>query len=121
MAVTLNHTIVPARDRSAAARFFARMLGLAAGDEVGSFVPVRVDDALTLEFQEADVFEPHHYGFLVGEAEFDDILERVVAAGVPFGAGPEHGWDRQVNHLNGGRGVYFQDPNGHSYEVFTRA
>jgi catechol 2,3-dioxygenase-like lactoylglutathione lyase family enzyme len=120
MSVRLNHTIVPARDKTAAARFFAQMIGLVAGEAVGPLVPVQVDDVLTLEFDDADRFEPHHYGFLVGDAEFDAILERVRAAGVLFGASPEHGWNRQINHVNGGRGFYFQDPNGHSYEVFTR-
>src|SRR5215213_3773136 len=115
VALQLDHTIVPARDRTVAAAFFARMFGLTAGEAVGPFIPVRVDDSLTLEFDEADVFEPHHYGFLVGDTEFDAILERVRAAGVVHGAGPEHGWDGQINHLNGGRGVYFQDPDGHSY------
>ena len=117
----LHHTIVPAHDRLAAARFFAEIFGLETGPPAGPFAPVQVNPTLTLEFDEADGFEPHHYGFLVGDAEFDAILARVRAAGVPFGSGPEQGWDRQINHLNGGRGVYFQDSNGHSYEIFTRA
>ena len=121
MAVQLNHTIVPSRDRAAAAEFFAQMFGLTVGEPVGPFIPVQVERTLTLEFDEAEVFEPHHYGFLVGDAEFDAILARVRAAGVLHGSGPEHGWNGQINHLNGGRGVYFQDPNGHSYEIFTRA
>ena len=54
------------------------------------------------------------------DAEFDSILARVRAADIPFGAGPEAGWNRDINHLFGGRGVYFQDPNGHSYEIFTK-
>jgi catechol 2,3-dioxygenase-like lactoylglutathione lyase family enzyme len=118
--IHLNHTIVPAHDKAVAARFFAQMFGLAAGPATGPFVPVKVDDRLTLDFDDADTFEPHHYGFLVGDDEFDQILERVARASIPFGAGPEAGWNRAINHLNGGRGVYFQDPNGHSYEGFTR-
>jgi catechol 2,3-dioxygenase-like lactoylglutathione lyase family enzyme len=121
MSVRLNHTIVPARDKARAAQFFARMFGLTRGEDTGPFAPVQVNDVLTLEFAEAEVFEPHHYGFLVSDGDFDSILGRVRVANVPYGSGPEHGWDEQINHDNGGRGVYFQDPNGHSYEIFTPA
>jgi catechol 2,3-dioxygenase-like lactoylglutathione lyase family enzyme len=120
MTVQLDHTIVPSRDKTAAAQFFAQFFGLSIGSEAGPFVPVQVNDALTLDFAEADVFEPHHYGFLVGDEEFDSILGRIKTSDIPFGAGPEEGWNREIYHANGGRGVYFQDPNGHSYEVFTR-
>ncbi len=27
----------------------------------------------------------------------------------------------EINHRRGGRGVYFADPNGHLYELMTRA
>jgi catechol 2,3-dioxygenase-like lactoylglutathione lyase family enzyme len=121
MAVYLNHTIVPARDKAQAATFFAKAFGMQVGAETGPFTPVRVNDQLTLDFDGAEVFEPHHYGFLVDDDDFDAILGRVRAMGIPFGAGPEAGWNRDINHLHGGRGVYFQDPDGHSYEIFTRA
>jgi catechol 2,3-dioxygenase-like lactoylglutathione lyase family enzyme len=119
-AIHLNHTIVPAHDRTRAAGFFAEMFELAVGAETGPFTPVRVDDRLTFDFAEAPTFETHHYGFLVGDDDFDRILDRLRRAGVPYGAGPGAGWNQAINHLNGGRGVYFQDPNGHSYEIFTR-
>jgi catechol 2,3-dioxygenase-like lactoylglutathione lyase family enzyme len=121
MLIELNHTIVPAHDKIEAARFFAQLFGLHVGPQAGPFAPVQVNDALTLDFDEADRFEPHHYGFLVGDEVFDAILARAKAAGIPFGAGLEEGWNGEINHLNGGRGVYFQEPNGHSYEIFTRA
>jgi catechol 2,3-dioxygenase-like lactoylglutathione lyase family enzyme len=120
MAIQLNHTIVPAHDKAAAAHFFAQVFGLPVGAEIGPFTPVRVNEELTLDFDTTDVFEPHHYGFLVGDKEFDTILERIKPTNIPFGAGLESGWNRDINRLNGGRGVYIQDPNGHSYEIFTR-
>jgi catechol 2,3-dioxygenase-like lactoylglutathione lyase family enzyme len=120
MPIVLNHTIVPARDKVEAARFFADIFGLPYNGIEGPFAPIQLDNALTLDFDDGDSFEPHHYGFLVGDDQFDAILDRVRAAGVPHGAGPEAGYDGQINHLAGGRGVYFVDPNGHSYEIFTR-
>ncbi len=121
MSIELNHTIVPAHDKAEAARFFADLFGLQVSPQVGPFTPVRVNDALTFDFDEADAFEGHHYGFLVSDTAFDAILARAKAAGIPFGAGVAEGWNGEVNQLNGGRGVYFQEPNGHSYEIFTRA
>src|SRR6476661_1274961 len=117
MLIVLNHTIVPARDKVAAAEFFADLFGLPFEGVQGPFAPVRVNDSLTLDFDDADTVEPHHYGFLVDDEAFDAILARVRAAGVPHGAGLETGYDSQINHNGGGRGVYFADPNGHSYEL----
>lgn len=118
--IQLDHTIVPSRHKDAAARFFADLFGLTVGPATGPFMPVAVDDALTLDFADDAAFEPHHYGFLVDDDTFDGILARAHLNGVTLGAGPEAGWDRQINHLNGGRGVYFQAPDGHTYEIFTR-
>jgi catechol 2,3-dioxygenase-like lactoylglutathione lyase family enzyme len=120
MAIGLDHTIVPARRKDEAARFFADLFGLTAGSPAGPFVPVAVNDALTFDFADDTPFEPHHYGFLVDDATFDATLGRARSAEVSFGAGPEEGWNGQINHLNGGRGVYFQAPDGHTYEIFTR-
>jgi catechol 2,3-dioxygenase-like lactoylglutathione lyase family enzyme len=121
MPIELNHTIVPARDKVEAARFFADLFGLEVGPEAGPFALVRVNDALTLDFDEADVFVGHHYGFLVDDDTFDAILARAKSAGIRLGAGVAEGWNGEINRLNGGRGVYFEEPNGHSYEIFTRA
>jgi catechol 2,3-dioxygenase-like lactoylglutathione lyase family enzyme len=121
MAITLNHTIVPARDKDAAARFFATIFGLPYGGPSGHFAPVRVSPTLTLDFAEADGFESHHYAFHVDDAEFDAILGRVQAAGLAYGSDPWHLDDRELNSWNGGRGFYFRDPDGHVLELMTRA
>src|SRR2546430_14839103 len=89
MAITLNHTIVPARDKAAAARFFAQLFGLSFEGPSGHFAPVRVNDTLTLLFDDdVEGFESHHYAFHVSDAEFDAVLKRVQAAGLPFGSAP---------------------------------
>ena len=115
MAIELNHTIVPANDKVASAKFFARMFELSFDENlVGYFAPVRVNETLTLDFDDdVDRFDVHHYAFKVSEAEFDAILARIKAEGFPYGSDPHSRNDGKINHRSGGRGVYFCDPNGH--------
>jgi catechol 2,3-dioxygenase-like lactoylglutathione lyase family enzyme len=119
MAIILNHTIVPARDKVASAEFFARIFGLDYRGPHSHFAPVQVNDGLTLDFDERGQFEPHHYAFMVSEGEFDQIFGRVKAEGITFGSGPRSRTDGEINHRRGGRGVYFDDPNGHVLEILT--
>src|SRR5215470_15429575 len=121
MAVVLNHTIVPARDKHASARFFADTSGLsyAAADDHGHFAPVRVNDTLTLLFDNAEVVKSQHYAFHVSDAEFDAIFERVQRAGLVYGSAPWSITDGKLNTWGGGRGVYFKDPDGHILELMT--
>lgn len=119
MAIVLDHTIVPAHDKVASAEFFARIFGLRYDGPHSHFAPVKVNDALTLDFDERAAFEPHHYAFRIGDAEFDAIYARVQAEGIVYGSGPRSRADGQINHRNGGRGFYFEDPNGHVLEVLT--
>jgi len=119
MALTLNHTIVPARDRQGAARFFARIFGLEVKDN-GHFAAVPVNDSLTLDFADSEQFEPHHYAFHVDDATFDAIFARVTASGIPFTADPFGREPGRINNWNGGRGFYFRDPDGHVLELLTR-
>ena len=89
MTITLNHTIVPTRDKELSARFFAQLFGLSFDGPDSHFAPVRVNEALTLLFDDdVERFESHHYAFHVGDAEFDAILQRVRGAGLPFGSAP---------------------------------
>ncbi len=120
MAILLNHTIVPARDKEASAQFFARIFGLRPEPPAGHFAPVRVNDTLTLDFDHREQFEPHHYAFHVSEEEFDQIFARIQGERIPYGSGPRSLDDMQINRWHGGRGVYFRDPNGHVMELLTR-
>jgi catechol 2,3-dioxygenase-like lactoylglutathione lyase family enzyme len=120
MSAVLNHTIVPVTDKSAGARFFANLLGLRVREEAGPFAPVRVNADLTFDFDDRHGVQPGHYAFLVDDDTFDAVLDRLRRdAAIDYGSGPQYGWDRQINHLGGGRGVYVRDPDGHSYELFT--
>ena len=115
----LDHTIVPAKDKVASAEFFARIMGLAFDGTQGHFAPVRVDDGLTMDFDNRDEFESHHYAFHITDAEFDAIFERVKEEGLTYGSGPGSHENMKINERRGGRGFYFEDPNGHLYEVLT--
>ena len=118
MTIMLNHTIVPARDKAAAAKFFADVFGLKRGRS-GHFAPVKVNKSLTLLFDDDAKFDSHHYAFHVSNREFDAILRRVKKAHITFGSAPWSLEDGELNDWNGGRGVYFRDPNGHVLELMT--
>ena len=120
MTITLNHTIVRARDKDAAARFFAEIFGLRFEGSGGHFAPVRVNDTLTLDFADAKAtVAGQHYAFNVSDAEFDAILQRVKDAGLAFGSAPWSLEDGQLNDWNGGRGFYYTDHDGHVIELMT--
>lgn len=119
MGIVLDHTIVPAHDKEASAAFLARILGLVYEGAHSHFAPLKVNDTLTLDFDNRDSFEPHHYAFKVSEAEFDQIFARVRDEGLVYGSGPRSLDDMTINHRRGGRGFYFRDPNGHVLEVLT--
>ena len=118
--INLDHTIVPAKDKEESARFFARIMGLKYEGVHGHFAPVKVNDTLTLDFDNREGFEHHHYAFHVTEEDFDAIFERVKAESLPYGSEPRAQDNMQINNRLGGRGFYFKDPNGHSLELLTR-
>lgn len=60
MTIMLNHTIVPARNKEAAARQFAEIFGLPCGEVGEHFAPVKVNDTLTFLFDDAPELESHH-------------------------------------------------------------
>jgi catechol 2,3-dioxygenase-like lactoylglutathione lyase family enzyme len=120
MTIRLDHTIVPSRDKKASARFFADIFGLTVTPGPGYFAQVRINETLTFDFAD----EPHppaglHYAFHITDAEFDAILGRVKAAGIPFGSEPDSPANGRLNRRRGGRGFYFEDPSGHLLEVMT--
>ena len=83
-------------------------------------MPVRTGNGVTLDFRDSADFRPQHYAFLVGEAEFDAALARIRSSGVRHYANFRRERPGEINHLYGGRGVYFDDPNGHLLELITR-
>ncbi|PSJ26863.1 glyoxalase [Streptosporangium nondiastaticum] len=123
MSVELNHTIVHSRDKQESAEFLAHILGLEVAPEMGPFVPVVTGNGVALDFATSDQPEnivPQHYAFLVPEESFDAIFARIEEAGLPYWADPYRTRPGEINHNDGGRGVYFPDPSGHYLEVLTR-
>jgi catechol 2,3-dioxygenase-like lactoylglutathione lyase family enzyme len=116
--IVLDHTIVAVTDKDRGARFLADLLDLPVGAPAGPFVPVRVNDDLTLDFDDRRGGRPGHYAFLVDDATFDRALARVQGSDIAWGSAPMQ-VDRRVNRLGGGRGVYVLDPDGIAYELFT--
>jgi catechol 2,3-dioxygenase-like lactoylglutathione lyase family enzyme len=122
MPVQLNHTIVHARDKRVSATFLSEILGLAEPKPFGPFLGVVVDNDVTLDFVDHGDGEilHEHYAFLVGEAEFDEIFGRIQARNMPYWADPHHDVPGEINRRDGGRGCYFDDPDGHVLEILTR-
>jgi len=105
MTIELNHTIIPAKDKWASAKFLADILNLEAGPEWGHFVPVKTDNGVTLDFSDSTDFGPRHFAFLVSDSYYANFRRERPG---------------EINQLYGGRGVYFDDPNGHLMELITR-
>lgn len=120
MSVQLNHTIVPARDRDATAAFFVEVLGLKPAPVYGPFRVVSLGNDVSLDVVQAgDDLPSQHYAFLVGEDEFDQIWGRIKERGLTYYADPHHQRPGQINTNDGGRGLYWSDPNGHNLEILT--
>jgi catechol 2,3-dioxygenase-like lactoylglutathione lyase family enzyme len=121
MTAKLNHTIVYARDKHASAAFLSEVLGLPAPVPFGPFMGVHAGNEVTLDFMDADgEITPQHYAFLISEAEFDEIFARIRERKLPYWADPTQHQRGEINTRDGGRGVYFEDPNGHFLEILTR-
>lgn len=122
MAVHLDHLIIPTKDRIASARLLGTLLDVPWAEQaaIGPFSPVFVNEGLTIDFDQWSQEVPRlHYCFRVGPAEFDAILGRIQATGLPFRSTPLGAADGQVNHAFGGSLVYWSEPDGHAWEVLT--
>jgi len=121
MAIQLNHTIVWCRDQRVSAAFLADTLGLEAPARFGPFLVVGTANGVSLDFHEIDgEIAAQHYAFLVTETEFDAIFARLLEQGGEHWADPGLSRHGQINRRDGGRGVYFKDPDGHILEILTR-
>ncbi len=121
MTIHLDHLLVPSRHKAASAKLLADLLGVPwAETGVGPFCPVFVNDGLTLDFDEwGDPFPLIHYCFRASEGEFDAILGRIMVAGIPYRSNVHGEVDMQVNTQHGGRIVYWNEPDGHQWELLT--
>ncbi|MEX3955481.1 VOC family protein [Trinickia sp. EG282A] len=121
MSIALNHTIVYAHDRDASATFLTEILGLPKPTPFGPFLTVHLSNDVTMDFMESDDrITAQHYAFLVSEAEFSGIMERIQDRRLRYWADPAQRREGEISTRDGGRGAYFEDPNGHLLEIITR-
>jgi hypothetical protein len=121
MAIQLDHFIVSSHNRIASAKQLAELLGVPWEETAwGLFSPVYINDGLTLDFIQTDEDYPvEHYCFRVSPDEFDAILERIKAAGMEYRSTVRGPVDFQVDTQFGGKGVYWNEPDGHQWEMLT--
>ena len=121
MAIELDHTIVPSRTKVASAKQLAELLGVPwSPASIGPFAAVYVNGGLTLDFIDTDEdFPIYHFCFRVSQPEFDAILGRIKAAGIEYRSNIRGPVDRQVSTQFGGNGVYWNEPDGHQWEMLT--
>jgi catechol 2,3-dioxygenase-like lactoylglutathione lyase family enzyme len=124
VSVQLNHTIVWCRDKQRSAAFLTVMLGRPPAVPFGPFMVVELDNGVSVDFH--DIGQPdgaiasQHYAFMVSEDEFDQIHGRILERGLEFWADPGRNRPGEINRHDGGRGVYWPDPDGHLLEIITR-
>ena len=123
MSIQLNHTIVASHDGEAGARWFAELFGADEPEQLGPFWQITTANGVGLDFATAGdrrASSRIHYAFLVSEDEFTAIYGRIVERGMEHWADPHQHHPGEINHHDGGRGVYFLSPDGHFLEIITR-
>jgi catechol 2,3-dioxygenase-like lactoylglutathione lyase family enzyme len=119
MAIQLDHVIVPSRQRVASAKLLAELLGVAWEASRGEFTPVYVSDSLTLDFADREQFQRYHLCFRVSDQDFDTIFGRIQSAGLAYRSQPRGQNDMLINRRLGGKNVYWEDGDGHLWELLT--
>jgi catechol 2,3-dioxygenase-like lactoylglutathione lyase family enzyme len=123
MTISFNHTIVAAHDKKLSSTFLTELFDLPSPEPFGHFLTVTVANGVSLDYAEVPEnveIRPQHYAFLVSEDEFDTIYGRIRGRSMLHWADPMGARPGEINHNDGGRGVYFQDPAGHYLEILTR-
>ncbi len=119
MEITLNHTIIPSKNKIELAKFYEKIFGFEFIKEWDGFAVVKVNSTLTLDIMHQENFTLNHYAFKVSDEQFDEILGRVEEENIVYGAGHQIYDDGKINNYYGGRGVYFRDLDGHVLEIMT--
>ncbi|HEY7538714.1 MAG TPA: VOC family protein [Methylomirabilota bacterium] len=119
MTIQLDHVIVPSHQPVASARLLAELLGVSWEASRGEFSPVYVNDSLTVDFMDREQFQRHHLCFRVGDADFDAILGRIQSAGLKYRSKPRGETDMIINRRLGGKNLYWEDSDGHLWEILT--
>jgi catechol 2,3-dioxygenase-like lactoylglutathione lyase family enzyme len=121
MPAQLNHTIVWCHDKHRSSAFLTHILGLAPPVPFMHFMVAALDNGVSMDFMEKDGdVARQHYAFLISDEEFDATFARIEAAGLTYWADPARTQPDEINRHDGGRGIYFEDPDGHLLEIITR-
>ncbi|MFF7725451.1 VOC family protein [Streptomyces sp. NPDC008001] len=124
MPIRLDHTVVNSTHRFEGARFLTELLGVSEPEVNGPFAAIRLDNGVTIDYADhfipADQIQMQHFAYHVSDEEFDAIFARVQERELPYWADPYHKQPQELNNMNGGRGFYVNDPDGHNLEFFTR-
>lgn len=122
MKVELNHTIVWCSNKACSTEFLTHILGLPTAVPFLHFLVVKLDNGISLDYYEkAGPIAKQHYAFLVSESDFDRVFQRVAGGGLTYWADPAKTRPQEINRHDGGRGFYFEDPDGHLLEVITKS
>src|SRR5215211_3545519 len=111
MTITFNHTIVAAYDKKRSATFLTELFDLPSPTPFAQFMMVTLANDVSLDYAdvpEGEEVRSQHYAFLVSEEEFDDIYGRIKQWGLDHWADPAASRPGEINHNDGGRGVYFR-------------
>lgn len=121
MTVRFDHVAIAAKDRTTSATFLTDLLGLPAPEPAGPWLSVTLEGGVHLDYAEVPFdFPGQHYALLVSDEVFDHAHARLQAGGVTFWPDPQMSVSGEINHNHGGRGVYFDDPAGHHFELITQ-
>ncbi len=123
MSIRFNHTIVHSRDKKESATFLAQILGLREPRPFGHFLVVDLDNGASLDFIDVGDSEVvrQHYAFLIDEQDFDPIFDRIRARALQYLADPFKQRPCEINRHQGGRGLYFDHPEGHPLGDLTHS
>ena len=119
MGLQLDHMIVPSHNKLEGAKLLAGLLDVPWAPAQGNFTPVYVNEELTLDFADRETFQGYHVAFRVSDEAFDAIFGRIQAARIPYRSHPRGENDMQINRRLGGKNVYWEDADGHLWEILT--
>jgi catechol 2,3-dioxygenase-like lactoylglutathione lyase family enzyme len=121
---TLDHVIIKVNDLKASIDFYSSILGFAVEGTDGPFTVVRVSPEFQIQLAPWGTPGFEHYAFSVSRIEFEEIFNRIKAAGIAYGPTFESvGSNAGPGEELGARGmaptIYFNDPSKHLLEIRT--
>lgn len=121
MEIVLDHTIVHASDPAATAAFMSEIFGIEPARQLAHFTVLKIGPTSLDYLPGEGAVLPRHFAFRVSEADFDAIFARIKERKISYWADPFHKEPNAINRWDDGRGLYFDDPDGHLLEIITRS